>query len=135
MINSQSTLKTTILEFNLAGTGRPDISIHIKLGYNEWVCTSRALLNIAPFWSDVFFTIATIMKLSHKFDKCWPQTPITGHENSSFEHLDISSLTYRNSVVKNMINAGCYTVGQLFNLGKIRSIVLIFENKSILQYK
>ena len=109
---------TKILEFNLAGSGRPDISTHLKLGYNEWICTSKALLIKAPFWADVFQANATIMKLSHQFDKCWPLTPITGHEDSSFDHIDISSLTPRNPVVMNMINAGCYTVGHLFNLNQ-----------------
>jgi hypothetical protein len=83
---------TRLLEAQLTTAGRPSIATHLLLGYNEWKEPSSRLSGSTPFWSKVFDTIATLMMLSHKYDKCWPLIPITGHESASFDQLDISSL-------------------------------------------
>jgi hypothetical protein len=58
------------------------------------------------------------MMLSHKYDKCWPLIPITWHESSSFDHLDISSVSSRIPVVGELVAAGCVNIGKLFHLNQ-----------------
>ena len=109
---------TRLLESQLRNHARPNIVMHLSLGYHEWIETSVRIATTAPFWANVFRTIADLMRLSHKYDKCWTLIPIVGHESSSFDLPDISSLTYRNPVVRNLVEAGCVNIGQLFNLNE-----------------
>ena len=109
---------TMLLESQLRTHGRPSIAMHLLLGYHEWIETSLRLVALAPFWAKVFETIANLMKLSHKYDKYWTLIPIVGHESSSFDHPDISSLSYRNPGVRNLVEAGCVNIGQLFNVNE-----------------
>ena len=103
-----------ILDYNLHSTGCPSFSTHIKLGALEWILSSKRIQPISSFWAKTFQNIANIIKLAHRFTNMWHLTPIAGHEDSD-EYLTIGSLTYRNPVVRNLIDAGLITVGQLFH--------------------
>ena len=108
-----------LLEHNLGEIRRPNLSTHLQLGSMEWVETSQLLSNISPFWSQVFLAISQFMILSHRFDKAWHLIPITGNENSDFNHINIGSLAYRNPVVKEMTDAGLFSFGQLFTPNQV----------------
>ena len=110
-----------LLDHNLHNAGCPGFATHIKLGAMEWTLSSRRIKPISPFWSQTFSNIANFIKLAHKYSNMWHLTPIAGHEDSD-EYVTIGSLFYRNPAVRNLIEAGLVTVGQLFhtnNLGFI----------------
>ena len=110
--NSQITW-CRILEEMLREGGRPAISQHMVLGFHEWRITGDAL-DASPFWATVFHTIANLISLSHEFDRCWPQIPLTGYERSDFSIIDISTLSYGNPNVKRIVDAGLVNIGQVF---------------------
>ena len=102
-----------ILQERLQECGRPGITQHMKLGFHEWKTTGDALVD-TPFWASVFHTIANLIALSHEFDKCWTQIPLTGYEHNDFSNADISSLWYNNPNVRLLVDAGLVNIGQVF---------------------
>ena len=111
-----------LLESILRENGRPCISVHLLLGYHEWISTAEAIATNYPFWAEVFRVGANLVLLSHRFDQCWPLIPITGYEEADFQQLDISSLAYRNPAARSLVDAGLVNVGQLFmtnDLGQV----------------
>ena len=108
-----------LLESTLRDKGRPSIRVHLLLGYHEWTSTAEALSTDYPFWGEVFRVGAKLMLLSHRFDQCWPLIPITGYEEADFQHLDISSLAYRNPAARALTDAGLVNIGQLFQVNEL----------------
>ena len=86
----------------------------MKLGVEEWYTTDRKLEDTFPYWSKVFNSIGKIMQLAHTREENWHLIPITGSKGTDIKEPDISSLSYRNPRVREMIDAGLIVVGQLF---------------------
>ena len=58
-----------LLEIQLANSRSPPLTTHLSLGAHEWKATGDALDQTAPFWSQVFEVGATLIQLSHQYDK------------------------------------------------------------------
>ena len=108
-----------LLEIQLANSRRPPLTTHLSLGAHEWKATGEALDQTAPFWSQVFEVGATLIQLSHHYDKYWTLIPITGYEEIDHQDPNIASLVYRNPPVKTITDAGLVNVGQLFHTNQL----------------
>ena len=114
---------TTMLESLLTEHHRPTILQHVSLGPMEWQQTAESIHDASSFWSEVFSSIGTIIKLSHEYDRHWALIPILGYEESPNTN-DISSLSSRNPAAFNLHQAGLRVVGQLFQTNQTGHLIV-----------